>query len=222
MKKIILFATILVIISCSHFNNISEPYRNTVIENKSLAISQFDIKLDVDESYLKFFQNGDVKKNVIDYVMFTFNDNFMNTSTFKTVEIVDIDKSDFENRSYKAKDEFEMLTPINGSTVKSNSTYDFVMIIQDFEIHSKEGSSSSGVYSGGSWSGGGNFPPTINAKFKYLIWDNNNKQIVLFGESSSIAAITSEDESPWFELVSKASRKTIKKTPFDKYPNMMY
>lgn len=235
MKKISFVLFVIVLLSsCAKTIFLMPQYTNMKIESKTLVVANMDMFVGNPKDVTDDLGDGNPKKVYQEYFEFNFKGKMSQLSTFREVNFVEITNIDeFTEKTFEIdkKESIYMNIPEDGQITKTDSVYgDFVLFIQEFQVYRNDGTSgSAGVYvanaggKGGSWvgGGGGSFPD-LRTTFNFVLWDNENKNVVSYGKVNcpTTFAFAMTDQT-WDSSITNLVKKILKNTPFENFPESM-
>lgn len=232
MKKIVLvlFLFVSILTGCGKMIYLMPEYVDMKIEGKTLVIADMDIFIGNPKDVTDDLGEGNPQKVYREFFEYNFVGRMAQLSTFDEVHFAQIiNKDEFSERVFEISksDKIYMNIPSDGQVAQTDSLYgNFILFIQDYQVGRTDAKSGSAMVftpnagGGGSWSGGGGGSfPDLRINFNFVIWDNDNKQVVSYGmvncPTTFIFAMTTET---WNTSITNIANWILADTPFENFP----
>ncbi len=189
-------------------------YTGIKIENKNLVIENVEVNINNPKDVIDDLGEGDPEKVYKDFFKVNIIDSLISNSTFSNVSFSTIlNKSEFQKRTFEfgKKEKISFIIPANGQVVKTDSVYgDIILFIQDYEV--KRDVTKSDFEGRGSY-------PYLGHTFKFVLWDNEQKQVISYGKvDEKTPFLFAMTRMIWATSIKHIMENLLKGTPFENFP----
>ena len=226
---IVLVVCLFVLTGCGKMIFITPQYINKKIERKSLVVADMEIFIDNPKDVADDLGEGNPRTIYKDFFEFNFKSEMTQLSTFEEVNFCTItNENEFIEQVFNIgkKDKIYMNIPSHNQVVKTDSIYgDFILFIQEFKVYRKGANipNQTGI-TGVTWKTNLGSQPDLRTTFNFVLWDNNQKQVVSYGKADCPTKFGfSMKYDTWERSITNIAKEILIDTPFENFPeDMMY